>query len=235
MATTRRKPPTRGRPVPRAQYEEVEEVEEEAEEAADAGGVKEELKYSDFTGAGQLTEMTVTFGVKVPKSVQYHMESCEASAVVQLDPELPIVDAMGKVTAATRTAQMLAYSAVGIPFELGDNDEVVRIDDAAQPTSGTKSKASGRKPSGSSGGASKRAPAKGRKPSGSAAPKWSAEDYDAAWEHLVENPDEWYDNRESKPTDRSPDFRLKDKDYDEGPNALWLNNAPRWFNEEEPF
>jgi len=49
------------------------------------------------------------------------------------------------------------------------------------------------------------------------------------WDHLMNNPDRWFDNRLSKKNPKAPDFRSKD--YKEGNFAvgLWLNQAPDGF------
>ncbi|XP_028770148.1 protein OSB2, chloroplastic-like [Neltuma alba] len=46
---------------------------------------------------------------------------------------------------------------------------------------------------------------------------------DANWRDVVENPDKWWDNRSTKKTERSPDFKHK-----ETGEALWLNSSPSW-------
>lgn len=50
---------------------------------------------------------------------------------------------------------------------------------------------------------------------------------DAEWQALFNNPSDFYDNRQSKRTPNSPDFRQKSGDI-----ALWLNGkygpAPQW-------
>lgn len=50
---------------------------------------------------------------------------------------------------------------------------------------------------------------------------------DAEWMELFNNPNGFYDNRQSKRTPQSPDFRAK-----QGDTALWLNGkygpAPQW-------
>ncbi|VYS63307.1 unnamed protein product [Arabidopsis thaliana] len=48
-----------------------------------------------------------------------------------------------------------------------------------------------------------------------------------SWNHLIENPKEWWDHRENKVNGlvkpRHPDFKSKDSSF-----SLWLNKAPNW-------
>lgn len=48
------------------------------------------------------------------------------------------------------------------------------------------------------------------------------------WVHLKENPDQYYDNRLSKRSEKAPDFKSKDREKDV---ALWLNGAPQWVHD----
>lgn len=59
---------------------------------------------------------------------------------------------------------------------------------------------------------------------------------DELWEHLEQNPGEWFDNRESKTNPKAPDFRAKNLPQPGNPQykaGLWLRDAPDWF--ENPF
>ncbi|KAK4419170.1 protein OSB2, chloroplastic [Sesamum alatum] len=47
--------------------------------------------------------------------------------------------------------------------------------------------------------------------------------FDHFWKDLVENPDNWWDNRAKKKNPKAPDFKNK-----ETGEALWLNNTPGW-------
>lgn len=59
---------------------------------------------------------------------------------------------------------------------------------------------------------------------------------DEMWEHLEANPDEWFDNRESKTNPKAPDYRAKnipDPKNAQFKAGLWDSNAPDWF--QNPF
>ncbi|KAI5084440.1 hypothetical protein GOP47_0000609 [Adiantum capillus-veneris] len=53
-------------------------------------------------------------------------------------------------------------------------------------------------------------------------------DWKELWEHLFDNPTDWFDCRDTKTNDRSPDFRHKFS-----AKALWLDNknTPAWVTE----
>lgn len=50
-------------------------------------------------------------------------------------------------------------------------------------------------------------------------------DLDALWADLVANPSQWWDNRENKKTERSPEFKRKGRKGERTP-GLWLNRKP---------
>jgi single stranded DNA-binding protein len=49
------------------------------------------------------------------------------------------------------------------------------------------------------------------------------------WVHLMQNLDQYYDNRLSKKSPKGPDFKGKSKDKDV---ALWLDGAPQWVHDK---
>ncbi|KAK8968570.1 hypothetical protein KSP40_PGU005646 [Platanthera guangdongensis] len=51
---------------------------------------------------------------------------------------------------------------------------------------------------------------------------------DQLWKKLVDNPEQWFDNRLKKTKETQPDFRHKDGE------ALWLDSAPAWVFPELP-
>lgn len=56
-------------------------------------------------------------------------------------------------------------------------------------------------------------------------------DLESSWRQLVDNPNQWWDNRKDKHSGRinpkSPDFKHKENGV-----ALWLNRAPKWVVSE---
>ncbi|KAL0375110.1 UNVERIFIED_CONTAM: protein OSB3, chloroplastic/mitochondrial [Sesamum radiatum] len=46
---------------------------------------------------------------------------------------------------------------------------------------------------------------------------------DHFWKDLVENPDNWWDNRAQKRNPKAPDFKNK-----ETGEVLWLSSSPGW-------
>ena len=60
------------------------------------------------------------------------------------------------------------------------------------------------------------------KETGSSVATMSAE---ACWRHLIESPDEWWDNRATRKNPRAPDFKHKLTR-----RALWIDNwqTPEW-------
>ncbi|KAF6142355.1 hypothetical protein GIB67_023380 [Kingdonia uniflora] len=48
---------------------------------------------------------------------------------------------------------------------------------------------------------------------------------DTLWKDLVENPNQWWDNRNNKIHPKGPDFMHKDSW-----KGLWLNVAPKWVD-----
>ncbi|KAF3452711.1 hypothetical protein FNV43_RR03144 [Rhamnella rubrinervis] len=59
--------------------------------------------------------------------------------------------------------------------------------------------------------------------------KITKEGKDELWKNLVENPDNWWDNRLNKIKETHPDFKHKDTGV-----ALWLSSSPAWVLHKLP-
>lgn len=81
------------------------------------------------------------------------------------------------------------------------------------------------------------APAQRRSsPSAPRARQQAAEnDPEGHWQDLMENPGQWWDNRENKRNPKGPDFahKAQKKAGSNFPVGLWLSQAPDWF--QDPY
>ena len=56
---------------------------------------------------------------------------------------------------------------------------------------------------------------------------------DEKWRLVADKPELWWDNRDKKPSSRSPDFKLKSQDRNVNV-ALWLSgrDTPAWAKDD---
>lgn len=141
-----------------------------------------------------------------------HSMTAEVAWSLEAGTAEDLIDAIRAESLVLRSAVL---EQLEVPIEINDDGVISIPRSEGKSERKSSSRGSSKRSSGGSRGGSKK-----RK-------SYKATDED--WEDLMDNPDDWYDNRDSKPTDRSPDFRHKeDKD-----RAMWMNSAPDWFDEEE--
>jgi hypothetical protein len=153
---------------------------------------------------------TISFGKKVGKP-NYGNEDFSLFAQIEIDPVDTFEDIEKKVDQSANFVKGLVYKHLGVQFGITDDGLVQAVEEAQAPA-----------PPKRSGGGGQRSSAPASRPRPSAAEK------EAAWQHLLDTPQDFFDNTQTKTNPKAPDFKGKrDTPYDGV--GLWLESAPEWY------